>query len=116
MDVTISSSRLRNYLINKHGLDLTNRIELIETWVDLPTGFERIMSYNQFRKYLNMHGDMYHIKGDKINYLVQKRDWGWSGISNMGKHYTLPEIYEDAGVPVYLSMEPNELFEIFGNY
>lgn len=116
MDVTISSSRLRKFLINKIGLDLTHRIELIKTWNDLPTEFERILNYNTFINKLNLYGDMYYIKGDRINYLIEKRDYGWYGFSNMGRYYTLSEIYEDVGIPVYLSMEPNELFEIFGNY
>lgn len=114
MGVTISDIRLKNFLKNKHGLDLTYRIDMVTNYHDLPMEFEgSISSPDILRRYLNRFGPMYFIKGKKTTYLIQDREIGWFCVDKRGLQIPLSEVYEEAGIPEYLAMKPNELYELY---
>lgn len=113
MTVTLSDIRLKNYLKNKHGVDLTNRIDMVTNYHDLPMEFERSISPDILRRYLNRFGPIYFIKGRKRVFLTQDREIGWFCIDTRGFQFPLSEVYEEAGIPEYLAMKPNELYEIY---
>jgi hypothetical protein len=113
MNITLSDIRLRNFLKSKHGLDLTHRIEMIQSWHDLPFNFDTMITRNSLNKLLNEFGPMYHLKGNRRNYLCQNRNNNWIGYDVLARIYDLEEIYKDVGIPAYLGMKPDELYEVY---
>jgi hypothetical protein len=113
MNVTISDLRLKNYLKTKHNLDLANRIEMVTNWYEVPMEFEHLISPDVLRRYLNRFGPLYYIKGKKKNYLVQERNNDWYCIDTREYQKSLNEVYRDVGIPEYLGMAPDELYEIY---
>lgn len=113
MNITLSDIRLRNFLKSKHGLDLTHRIEMIQNWHDLPIEFEKSISRISLNAILNEFGPMYYIKGKKRDYICQNRNNNWICFDKMTRNYGLIEIYEDVGIPSYLGMNPDELYELY---
>ena len=114
MNITIGVSRLKKYLKDKHNLDLTNLIERVTNWSELPIEFERIVQINMLRRYLSLYGLLFFIKGNKRYYLIQERNDNWRCFSTKGDSYDLSEVYEDIGVPSYLGLNPYELYELYG--
>jgi hypothetical protein len=114
MNITIGVSRLKKYLKDKHNLDLTNRIERVTNWSELPIEFERIVQIYMLRRYLSLYGLLFFIKGNKRYYLIQERNDNWRCFSTKGDSYDLSEVYEDIGVPSYLGLNPYELYELYG--
>ena len=114
MNVTLSDIKLKKFLKNKVGLDLTNGIEMITNYYDLPMEFERRLNPDALRRYLNRFGPFYYLKGKKKNYLIQERDNGWFCFDEREEQYDLSEVYEDVGIPNYLGMKPNELYNLYG--
>jgi phage gpG-like protein len=112
MNVTLSDIRLKNFLKTKHDLDLTNRIEIITNLYEVPLEFEQHISPDMLKRYLNRYGPIYYLKGRKNDYLTQERDNKWFCIDKKDKIVKLSEVYEDVGIPEYLGMKPDELYEV----
>lgn len=114
MNITLSDIRLKKFLKTSHGLDLTNRIGIITNWHDLPIEFEKLLTPNSLNNHLNNNGPLYYIKGKEDNYLLFPDRYNrWMATNNEPKMFNLMEVYDDAGIPRYLGMTPEELYELY---
>jgi len=73
MKFIITESKLKTFLEDKFGVDLTDKVSLITSTYDLPFEFDRIMSNEMLRMYLNRFGPIYLIDLGKEKYLYQNR-------------------------------------------
>jgi len=48
-----------------------------------------------------------------MDYLCQNRNNTWIGYDVLARIYDLEEIYKDVGIPAYLGMKPDELYEVY---
>lgn len=113
MDVTISNTRFKNYLKRVHDFDLTNRIGKVTNWMELPQEFEAAMYYDRFSGLLSLYGPMYYIKGDPNNYMCINKNGIWSCNNKFARKRSLSDVYLEIGLPEYLYLTPDELYEIY---
>lgn len=113
MNVTLSDIRLKRFLKSKFNIDLTHRIYLVENYYDLPLEFENKIPFSIFRRSLNTWGKMYVVKGNDVSYLLQNRKDYWYCMNNHLEQLELPEVYNKIGVPVFLGMSIDELYNLY---
>jgi hypothetical protein len=77
MKYIISESQVKNMIKKYFNKDLSNDIEMITDYWDLPIEFRRLMSKNAGNHYLNAFGPMFLIRADGNNYLAQDRVEKW---------------------------------------
>jgi hypothetical protein len=85
MKVLIQESKLKSFIDNQLGYDLSDRIEVIDSWVGAPEKVRYMFgSKNQFINLLNYYGPMYFFNSpeERENYLIQHRkndkgEWYW---------------------------------------
>jgi hypothetical protein len=77
MKYIISESQVKNLIKKYFKKDLSNNIEMITDYWDLPIEFRRMMSKNAGNHFLNMFGPMFLIKADGKKYLAQDRIEKW---------------------------------------
>jgi len=84
MRIIITESKLKGFIDNMVGYDLSDRIEMITSWVELSNGGRKVFNGNRetFRFYLNHYGPFFMFEvGDKFrdNYYVQHqgKENGW---------------------------------------
>lgn len=72
MKILLTESKLKEFIKNKFGVDLTGKIDLIQSFEDLPSYAKEDFNKSVFNHYLNRHGPMFGIKiGD--NYFTIQR-------------------------------------------
>ena len=105
MKVIITEANLKNLLINKLGIDLTGKVEMITNTYDLPKIFLGFIGPRTLNDWLNQYGPMYLFTFDyrHVLYQYQSNAWteGHSGllISRSGNTYTDAEFLELLGIP-----------------
>ena len=105
MKVIITEANLKNLLINKLGIDLTGKVEMITNTYDIPKIFLGFIGPRTVNDWLNQYGPMYlfTVGYRHILYQYQSNAWteGHSGllISRSGNTYTDAEFLELLGIP-----------------
>ena len=56
MKYIITESKLKEFLRNVSGIDLTDKIDMVTSTYDLPMEFDRVMTPTVLRQYLNQFG------------------------------------------------------------
>jgi hypothetical protein len=101
MRVLINESDLRNLLVNRLGVDLTGKVDMLTSIYHIPTVFVDWMGNHILSAWLNNYGPMYliHLPDEKI--LYQKQDKIRDGviIGSSGGGYTSQEIMDRLGIP-----------------
>jgi hypothetical protein len=85
MKILIKEGIVKKMVNRVLGYDLTDRIEMITSWEELPESLKRnIYSNNRFsfNWYLNNHGPMFIFDMDGNKYMTQFRDGEWIIYSN----------------------------------
>jgi hypothetical protein len=85
MKVLIQESKLKSFIDNQLGYDLSDRIDVIDSWVGAPEKVRYMFgSKDRFNWLLNNFGPMYFFNSpeERENYLVQYRrndegEWNW---------------------------------------
>jgi hypothetical protein len=69
MKKILIESNISNFIKDKLGVDLSDRIHMVTNQYELPMEFDRIISSKVLNQYLNRYGPMYVFKGKKNMYL-----------------------------------------------
>ena len=72
MKYIISESQVKNLIKKYFKKDLSNNIEMITDYWDLPIEFRRMMSKNAGNHFLNMFGPMFLIKAVGTGFIYLK--------------------------------------------
>jgi hypothetical protein len=101
----LTEANLKNLLINKLGVDLTGKVDMITNTYDIPKIFLGFIGPRTVNDWLNQYGPMYlfTLEYSHILYQYQSNAWteGHSGllISHSGNAYTDAEFLELLGIP-----------------
>lgn len=78
MKYVINESQLKNLIKKFFKKDFSDKIQMIQSWEDLPSNFKRMIgSKNILNRYLNMFGPLYVILINGQEYLAQDRVEKW---------------------------------------
>lgn len=73
MKYVIKENKLKSFISDRFGLDLTGKISEVTSVWEVPMGFDEIIYLNTINKYLNQYGPMYVIETQDNMYLTQPR-------------------------------------------
>ena len=73
MKIIINESNVRNLLVNRLGVDLTGKIDMLTSVYHVPSVFDFFMNSHMTRVWMNNYGPMYLIKlpDETLIYLKQ---------------------------------------------
>ena len=103
MKIIISESNVRNLLVNRLGIDLTGKVDMLTSIHHIPKFFVDWMGNQILKSWLNQSGPMYLIHLPDEDILYQNHGKGRQGmvIGNLliGNSYTPQEILDKLGIP-----------------
>ena len=101
MKIIINESNVRNLLVNRLGLDLTGKVDMLTSIYHIPTVFVDWMGNHILRAWLNNYGPMYliHLPDEDILYQHQGKIRDEVVIPSSGGSYTSQEIMDKLGIP-----------------
>lgn len=76
MKIIITESRIKNFLRDKFGVDLTGQFSLIQSFEELPS-YAKVINKKLFNHYLNRFGPIFLLKLDD-DYAIQFQDSEYS--------------------------------------
>jgi hypothetical protein len=78
MKVIITENKLKDFIRKTFSVDLTNKIEMVTNFWDIPHQFDGLFTRTQVNRYLNNFGPMYVFTANGMKYLaLPKREDGW---------------------------------------
>ena len=103
MKIIINESNVRNLLVNRLGVDLTGKVDMLTSIYHIPTVFVDWMGNPILKAWLNNYGPMYLIHLPDEDILYQNHGKGRQGmiIGNLlvGNSYTTQDILDRLGIP-----------------
>jgi hypothetical protein len=101
MKIIINESNVRNLLVNRLGVDLTGKIDMLTSIYHIPTVFVDWMGNHILRAWLNNYGPMYliHLPDEDILYQHQGKIRDEVVIPSSGGSYTSQEIMDKLEIP-----------------
>ncbi len=73
MKYIITESSIKKFIKDKFNVDLTGKIELVQTKYDVPTRFDDYITSWQLNLWLNNYGPMYLITIGNFKWLYQRQ-------------------------------------------
>ena len=114
MKKMLIESKISNFIKDKLGIDLSDRIHMVTNQYELPMVFDRILSLKELRHYLNRYGPMYVFKGKKNMYLGQPRKNEWFVIDERYSETSELNVMKDLGIEM-LGLSLNDLVSEYIN-
>ena len=101
MKIIINESNVRNLLVNRLGVDLTGKIDMLTSVYHVPTVFDFFMNSHMTRVWMNNYGPMYLIKlpNETLIYQKQGKIRDEILVNSDGKSYQEQEILDKLGIP-----------------
>ena len=101
MKIIINESNVRNLLVNRLGVDLTGKIDMLTSVYHVPTVFDFYMNSHMVRVWMNNYGPMYLIKlpDETLIYQKQGKIRDEILVNSDGKSYQEQEILDKLGIP-----------------
>ena len=101
MKIIINESNVRNLLVNRLGVDLTGKIDMLTSVYHVPTVFDFFMNSHMTRVWMNNYGPMYLIKlpDETLIYHKQGKIRDEILVNSDGKSYQEQEILDKLGIP-----------------
>lgn len=103
MKIIINESNVRNLLVNRLGVDLTGKVDMLTSIYHIPTVFVDWMGNHILKAWLNNYGPMYliHLPDEDILYQHQGKVRDEIVISTEvgGGNHTSQEILDRLGIP-----------------
>jgi hypothetical protein len=101
MKVIINESNVRNLLVNRLGVDLTGKIDMLTSVYHVPTVFDFFMNSHMTRVWMNNYGPMYLIKlpDETLIYQKQGKIRDEILVNSDGQSYQEQEILDKLGIP-----------------
>ena len=114
MKKSLIESNISNFIKDKLGIDLSNRIIMVTNQYELPMVFDRIISSKVLNQYLNRYGPMYVFKGKKNTYLGQHRKNEWFVVDERDSQVSEFDVMKDLGIEI-LGLSLNDLVSEYIN-
>ena len=111
-NIIITESKLKSFLKNKIGLDLTGKVTLVTNKLELPWEFDRSITKSALNSYLNRFGPMYTIEIENNKYLFQDQGDRSVIIDSNDWIYNESEIMDKLGLPP-LGIKLMEVLNLF---
>lgn len=107
----ITESRLKSFLTDKLGIDLTGKVSLVTNKWELPMEFDRMFTPSSFNTYLNRFGPMYSLEVGNTTYLYQNQG-DRSIIADKDRIYDESELMDKLGIPP-LGIKFQEILDLY---
>ena len=98
MKFIITESKIKEFIENKFGVDLTNRIIMVQSYYDLPEHFQRLFTKQIINMYLNKYGPMYVFHGYTDSFLYQNQDGRQLIADSTDSIVDYTDLMEDLGI------------------
>ena len=112
MKYLITESKLKHYIKDKFGIDLTGKIELVQTYYDIPMKFDEFLTRWVANMYMNEYGPMFLIKIGNFHWLYQKQGKSYFFMDQIGNHINQTVFMEIIGIEK-LGLSMNQLINLY---
>jgi hypothetical protein len=114
MKKMLIESNISNFIKDKLGVDLSDRIHMVTNQYELPMEFDWIISSKALNIYLNQYGPMYVFEGKKNTYLGQPRKNEWFVVDKRDYEVSELDVMKDLGIEM-LGLSLNDLVSEYIN-
>jgi hypothetical protein len=114
MKKMLIESNISNFIKDKLGIDLSDRIHMVTNQYELPMEFDWIISSKALNIYLNQYGPMYVFEGKKNTYLGQPRKNKWFVVDKRDSEVSELDVMKDLGIEM-LGLSLNDLVSQYIN-
>jgi hypothetical protein len=114
MKKMLIESNISNFIKDKLGVDLSDRIHMVTNQYELPMEFDWIISSKALNQYLNRYGPMYVFEGKKNTYLGQPRKNKWFVVDKQDYEVSEFDVMKDLGIEM-LGLSLNDLVSEYIN-
>ena len=114
MKKSLIESNISNFIKDKLGVDLSDRIHMVTNQYELPMVFDRVISSKVLNQYLNRYGPMYVFEGKKNTYLGQHRKNEWFVVDKRDSQVSEFDVMKDLGIEM-LGLSLNDLVSEYIN-
>jgi hypothetical protein len=114
MKKCLIESNISNFIKDKLGIDLSDRIHMVTNQYELPMEFDWIISSKALNIYLNQYGPMYVFEGKKNTYLGQPRKNKWFVVDKRDSEVSELDVMKDLGIEM-LGLSLNDLVSQYIN-
>jgi hypothetical protein len=114
MKKMLIESNISNFIKDKLGVDLSDRIHMVTNQYELPMEFDWIISSKVLNQYLNRYGPMYVFEGKKNTYLGQPRKNKWFVVDKQDYEVSEFDVMKDLGIEM-LGLSLNDLVSEYIN-
>jgi hypothetical protein len=114
MKKMLIESNISNFIKDKLGVDLSDRIHMVTNQYELPMEFDWIISSKVLNQYLNRYGPMYVFEGKKNTYLGQPRKNEWFVVDKRDYEVSELDVMKDLGIEM-LGLSLNDLVSEYIN-
>jgi hypothetical protein len=114
MKKCLIESNISNFIKDKLGIDLSDRIHMVTNQYELPMEFDWIISSKALNIYLNQYGPMYVFEGKKNTYLGQPRKNKWFVVDKRDSEVSELDVMKDLGIEM-LGLSLNDLVSEYIN-
>ena len=112
MKIVITESKLKNYIKDKLGVDLTGKIELVQSNYDIPMSFDGYLMPWVANMYMNEYGPMFLIKIGNFHWIYQTQGKSYFFMDEMGNHINQSEFMGIIGIEK-LGLSMNQLINLY---
>jgi hypothetical protein len=112
MKVIITENKLKDFIRKTFSVDLTNKIEIVTNFWDIPSRFDGLFSRSQVNRILNNYGPMYVLSVDDKKFLAQPRENGWIGFNSQFDRLTEAELLDNLGLQ-YLGFSLDKVIDLY---
>lgn len=115
MKKSLIESNISNFIKDKLGVDLSDRIIMVTNQYELPMVFDWVLSPKALNQYLNRYGPMYVFKGKKNTYLGQEHKKNeWFIVDERDSQVSEFDVMKDLGIEM-LGLSLNNLVSEYIN-
>ena len=115
MKKSLIESNISNFIKDKLGVDLSDRIHMVTNQYELPMVFDRVISSKVLNQYLNRYGPMYVFEGKKNTYLGREHKKNeWFIVDERDSQVSEFDVMKDLGIEM-LGLSLNDLVSEYIN-
>jgi len=112
MKILITESKLKNFIKDKFGVDLSGKIELVQSRYDIPMSFDNYLTSWVSNMYMNEYGPMFLIDIGGFKWLYQEQGKSYFFMNQMGNHIDQSEFMQIIGIEK-LGLSMNQLINLY---
>jgi hypothetical protein len=112
MRLLITENKLKSFISKRLGVDLSNKIQMITSYNELPDKFKIFIKRVDINEYLNSDGPMFLFSTENGEYLYQNWKYGSMIIDYRGTEINDSKLLELLGVDM-LGINIEELIKLY---